>query len=350
MTDMPKLIEEAADWFARKRSGKMTPEELQELHVWLGRSPDHAAAYQEVAGAWDVAGAVRSDPEILGVREQARRARPRGWRAAVSGGIAAALAVAVIGGWSMLGTAGYVPAPIFLTGGEQTFRTGVGQTATVRLRDGSVVTLDTDSVVRARETEDRRSLRLTRGQAFFKVAHDKTRPFTVAAGGKLVTATGTAFSVRLQDKAVEVTLVEGHVRVEEATAPVQIARTAPRFTEATDMNAGSKLVAAEDRNWTLDKVDPDKATSWLDGQLIFEDRPLAEAAAELNRYSAKKIVIRDPAIAGAKIVSVVKAGDVDGFVRTVTKAGFARVVSDDDDTVELAGPEKIRVGEAAPAA
>ena len=70
------LIQEAADWFARKRSGKMTADELQELHVWLTRSPDNAAAFQEVAGAWDLAGAMRSDPEILNVREQARRARP----------------------------------------------------------------------------------------------------------------------------------------------------------------------------------------------------------------------------------------------------------------------------------
>ena len=346
MTDDIRLIEEAADWFARKRSGKMTAEELQELHVWLTRSPEHAAAFQEVAGAWDAVGAMRSDPEILTVREQARRARPRGWRA----GIAAAVAVAVLGGWSALGSGGYVPAPTVLTGGEQTFRTGVGQTATVRLRDGSLVTLDTDSVVRARETDDRRTLRLVRGQAFFKVAKDKARPFTVAAGDKLVTATGTAFSVRLQQKAVEVTLVEGKVRVEEAAPPVQLARTTPRFSEATEMNPGSKLVAAPDRNWTLDRVDPAKATSWLDGQLIFEDRPLAEAAAELNRYSAKKIVIRDPAIADAKIVSVVKAGDVDGFVRAVTTAGFARVVSDDDDAVELAGPEKNLATASGPAA
>ena len=338
--DMPVLIEQAAGWFARKRSGAMTPQALQELHAWLTESPEHAAAYNEVAGAWDVAGAVRSDPEILRVREQAKRARPRAWMAAV----AASVAVTVLGAWSALGIGGYVPAPLILTGGEQTFRTGVGQTATVRLRDGSLVTLDTDSVVRAKETDHRRMLWLAKGQAFFKVAHDKSRPFTVAAGDKLVTATGTAFSVRLDRRAVEVTLVEGHVRVEETAPPVALAPKAPRFTEATEMKAGSRLVAAQDRNWTLDRVDTAKAVSWIDGELIFEDRPLSEAAAELNRYSAKKIVIRDPAIAGAPIVSVVKAGDVEGFVRVVTTAGFARVVSDTDSAVELAAPEKNSAG------
>jgi transmembrane sensor len=335
---MPPVIEQAADWFAIKRSGKMTAEDLHALQTWLTASPDHAAAYQEVAGAWDVLGAMRSDPEILAVREEARAARPRGWRAARSGAVAASLAVAVLGGWSVLGSNGFVPAPMILTGGEQTFRTGLGQTATVRLRDGSVVTLDTNTVVRARETDHRRMLRLARGQAYFKVAKDKSRPFTVAAGDKLVTATGTAFSVRLDKQAVEVTLVEGHVRVEAAAPAVPRVRGAPRFTEATEMKAGSKLVAAPDRNWTLDRVDTGKATSWLEGQLIFEDRPLAEAAAELNRYSTKKIVIRDASIGGAPIVSVVKAGDVEGFVRSVTLSGLARVVSDTDDAVELAAP------------
>ncbi|MGE5567201.1 MAG: FecR family protein [Parcubacteria group bacterium] len=338
--DIPLLIEHAADWFAQKRSGRMTAEELQALHAWLNDSPEHAAAYHEVAGAWDVAGAVRSDPEILQVRERARRERPRGWTAAV----AASVAVAVLGSWSALGVGGYVPAPLILTGGEQTFRTGVGQTATVRLQDGSLITLDTDSVVRAKETDHRRMLWLAKGQAFFKVAHDKSRPFTVAAGDKLVTATGTAFSVRLDRKAVEVTLVEGHVRVEETAPDVALPSKKPRFTEATEMQAGSKLVAAQDRNWTLDKVDSKKAVSWMDGELIFEDRPLVEAAAELNRYSSKKIVIRDPVIANSPIVSVVKAGDVEGFVRVVTTAGFARVVSDNDREVELAAPEENSAG------
>jgi transmembrane sensor len=336
---MPTLIEEAADWFARKRSGKMTAEDLQALQAWLAVGPDHVAAFEEVSGAWGVAGALRSDPEILSLREQARKAGPKGRRAVRSSAIAASLAAVMLTGWSVLGQGGYVPAPMLLTGGEQVFRTGLGQTATVRLRDGSVVTLDTDTVLRAKETDSRRMLRLARGQAYFKVAKDKSRPFTVAAGGKLVTATGTAFAVRLEKKGVEVTLVEGHVRVEEAAPAMTLPRKAARTTGATEMNAGSKLVAVADSDWRLDKVDTSKATSWLEGQLIFEDRPLAEATAEMNRYSAKKIVIRDPQIGGARIVSVVKAGDVEGFVRVLTTSGFARVVSDTDDEVQLAAPE-----------
>ncbi len=342
------LIEAAADWFARRRGGAMTPQEQAQFEVWLDASADHAAAYQEISRGWDMAGAVRSEPQVLKVREAARRAWPR--PIVFRGALAACLSAAVLGGWSALGTAGLLPAPAFLIQGQHTFRTGVGQTASVKLRDGSVVTLDTDTVLQARDTRERRMLRLVKGQAFFKVAKDKSRPFVVAAGDKLVTATGTAFTVRVAPKAVEVTLVEGRVIVEEAArTEVRTAAQAPaRNVESTEMKPGSKLVAAQDRSWTLDRVDTEKATSWLEGQLIFEDRPLSEAAAELNRYSAKKIVIRDPGIARARIVSVVRAGDIDGFVKVVTTAGFARVVSDTEDAVELAAPEE-KISERAPA-
>ena len=333
--DLPRsAIEVAADWFARRRSGRMTADEMAELEAWLDGDPDHAAAFREVTLGWEVAGAVRAEPRILQVRDQARRARPRAWSLALSGAAAACLALAVLGGWAVMGS-GAFQVPALFAGGQQTFRTGVGQTSTVRLRDGSLVTLDTDTLLRARLTGERRMLRLEKGQAYFKVAKDPSRPFVVAAGDKLVTATGTAFTVRLERKAVEVVLVEGRVRVEEARPPGPAAAPA-----ATEMKAGSTLVAAENEAWKLASIDASKAISWTSGQLIFEDRPLAEAVEELNRYSAKKIVIRDPTIGRAPIVSVVRAGDVDGFVRFVTLSGFARVVSNTEDVVELAAPEE----------
>jgi transmembrane sensor len=56
-------------------------------------------------------------------------------------------------------------------------------------------------------------IRLVAGQALFRVAKDKTRPFIVTAGDRTVTALGTAFDVRLEAHKVEVTLLEGRVAV-----------------------------------------------------------------------------------------------------------------------------------------
>lgn len=333
----PETLEAAASrWFARKRSGEMTPAETVELEAWLAADPEHRALYDQAEYWWGAANALRGDPAILKLREEVARAKaPLPRRYWIGGALAASLMATAFGGWQAM-DAGLIPTPAALLNGEQTFRTGVGQTATVRLRDGSVVTLDTDTVLRARETADHRSIRLSRGQAYFKVAKDKSRPFTVAAGDKVVTAVGTAFSVRLQKKAVEVTLVEGKVRVEEAD-PTPAPK--PGQIAAAEMKAGSKLVAIEDKGWVLKPVDTGKATSWLEGQLIFENRPLGEVAAELNRYSERKIVIADVAVARTPITGAFATGDVEAFVSAVRSYQLASVTSENRREVELGAAE-----------
>ncbi len=322
----------AARWFARRRSGRMSAQEAQALELWLAEDPEHRALFDQAEYWWGAAGALRADPSIMGLRESVsrryRRPRPRALAAYAA---AAALTVAVIGGW-----AGIESGTFAAWFGEQSFRTGVGQTATVKLSDGSVVTLDTDTRLRARRTSSQRLLYLDRGQAFFKVAHDRAHPFIVAVGGKTVTATGTAFSVRLDARAVQVTLVEGSVRVAQAgAAPL----TKPGdYVQSTEMKAGSRLVAAQDRHWSLTKINTVKAVSWMEGQLIFENRPMSEVAAEMNRYSDKKIVIDDPAVASEPITGAFAAGDVAAFVSAVRAYRLAEVASDSNSQVQLASP------------
>jgi len=340
---MPETAEAAASrWFARKRSGEMTARETAELEAWLIADPEHRALFDQAEYWWGAASALRGDPEILKLREEVtgrpRRIRPAP-RRLIGGAIAASLLAVVFGGWQAM-DAGLIPTPAALIKGEQTFRTGVGQTATVRLRDGSVVTLDTDTVLRARETKGERLIWLTRGQAFFKVAHDRSRPFRVTAGDKVVTAVGTAFSVRVQKHAVEVTLVEGKVRVQEAAAPPLLPAAKPAVrVAATEMTAGSKLVAVQDKGWVLRPVDTAKAESWMQGQLIFEDRPLGEVAAELNRYSDRKIVIANQSVAATPITGAFATGDVAAFVSAVRSYHLAAVTSDTGKEVSLGAPE-----------
>ena len=326
----------ATAWFARRRSGAMAPDAACELETWLAADPANRAAYDAVDLTWRAAEALRSDPEVLSLREEALKARYLPRRRLMGVGLAAAVAIGAV-----------LLSPLALTSvgalralHDQEFRTGVGQQATVKLPDGSVVTLNTDTVLRTRADKGQRLLFLDKGQAYFKVAHDPAHPFVVAAGGRTVTALGTQFDVRVGPREFRVTLVQGKVRVEAPATAVGLALAkagapiTPGPVQATEMTAGSEFAATDNRHWNVTTTDVDKETSWLRGQLIFERERLGDVAEELNRYSTKKIVV-DGDAANIPVTAAFKAGDVDGFVRAVKDYGFVRVVSENNKAVEL---------------
>jgi transmembrane sensor len=188
---------------------------------------------------------------------------------------------------------------------------------------------------------------LDRGQAFFKVAKDAGHPFIVHAGGRTVTAIGTAFDVRVGPKGFSVTLVEGKVRVTtpvRATAPPTAPGAPPSrpavTVETTEMVAGSQLVATDAQRWSVARTDVVKATGWTRDQLIFEAEPLADVAAEMNRYSVRKIVIADAKVAGTLVSGNFRPGDVEGFARAVEAYRYARISEESGDRIELAAPEQ----------
>ncbi|MGE5565861.1 MAG: FecR family protein [Parcubacteria group bacterium] len=332
----------AAAWFARQRAGDMTPAETAELDAWLDADPEHRAALDALHRAWERAELARHDPEILAWRERALK-RPSGWRRWVTGrAVAAALMVAVLGAGATWG----VTSTGLLTGywrfSAQEFHTDHGQRATFTLPDGSKVTLNTDSQLRTRAADGKRLVYLDRGQAFFKVAHDASHPFVVHAAGRTITAIGTAFDVRVEGRKLEVTLVEGKIRVEAPTLAPTAPKTKPAeapepslSVQATEMTAGSQLVALDPRGWTVRPADTARETSWLAGRLMFENQTLATVADEFSRYSEQKIVFDDPALADERITGTFRSGDVGTFVRALEKYRIARVESETDDAVRL---------------
>lgn len=332
--DIPATVEAAAaDWLALIRSGRMTDAEARALEAWLAADAEHRLAYHAMQDTWRIIGEVEQDPAVMEMREWAQRAYNRPARMRIAAAVAAA---AVLGGgwWGWwASTPAPLPDEIVAAAAEnpdQDFRTGLGQTTTATLFDGSVVTLDTNSAVSAREVGGIRLIELKRGRAFFKVAKDPTRPFKVLAAGKTVTATGTEFSVRAEPGVYQVTLVEGSVVVE---APRGLLKPG----KARELKPGWTLKAERADHWALDRVNVVADTSWRAGRLTFQDRPLGEAAAEMNRYSKRKIVV-DPAIAGTPILGVFPSGDVEAFAHAAEGTQIARVAFQDDARIVLAPP------------
>lgn len=340
----PETVERAAArWFARQRSGEMSDTEGQALQQWLDANPAHRFAYDVVARAWTRTGLMRSAPEVLQLRARHRRSFPRTRRLFASRAVAASLAMAVLATGGVFGVRAAVAELKRLP--QETYATAKGQQRTITLADGSRVTLNTDSVLRTRRSREKRLVYLDKGQAFFRVAHDPAHPFVVTAAGRTVTALGTAFDVRIDRGQFQVVLVEGRVKVE---APVAAGR-APREpgtppetpkVQATELVAGSRLVAATERDWRVAKADIPNETAWVSGWLKFDGAPLGDVIQELGRYSNRRIVLENPSLARAPVSGRFKPENTDAFVRALVTYNIARVTVSTPNEIRLAVPNE----------
>lgn len=322
---MSALREEAMAWRVRHDAGDLTASEREAFAAWIA-TPDHHAAYIGADEFWTAAGQLAEHPRYAAIRRAAEASAGRARLALAASLAAAVVGLAGAGAWLQLG-----PKPL----ADQSFRTAIGQQATVSLPDGSQVTLNTDTIVRTQVDDGRRLVYLDRGQAFFKVAKDPRHPFVVTAAGRTVTALGTAFDVRIDRGELQVVLVEGKVRVEAAKA--RPGGDEPAQPMATDMSAGSQLVARDDTEWRLTPTNVSRETSWLKGQLVFDNEPLDEVVDEVNRYSARKIVIADAALEDRRVSGNFAPGDVRGFAMILQAAGVADLREEPDGKLSITG-------------
>jgi len=328
-------LEQAAAW--RTRLAESADLHAGEFSSWLAQDPRNREAWRRVQAPWDVLGQQATAPGVI----RLRRAALAHAHDAMRGNLLwpkrfrrpAMLATAAA---TVLATGAFL---FWQQSRPDIFRTGFGERRVVTLSDGSQITLDSRSEVAVRYTADARSLTLVRGQAQFDVAHDVTRPFSVAAEGHKVVATGTAFDVDVLGPKLLVTLLKGHVVVLPQSVP-----TIPWVTDASPAGAGSatpagaeslaasaagdamgriyldpgeQLVMSPRAAPRISRVDIERVTAWERGEIVFDNEPLANVVQRMNRYGPRHIIVGDDRTGDLRISGVFHEGDVDGFVSTV---------------------------------
>lgn len=212
-------------------------------------------------------------------------------------------------------------------------QTALGEKHAFRLEDGSVVTLDTDSLVTVALDPARRELRLEHGRARFEVAHEH-RPFIVDAGTGIVVAHGTIFDVSISaDQTVHVHLFRGAIDVRTpALAPGSAKSAVIKLTpgEGTAYRTGSGPLPAVARQ---DIAAPD----WPKGFIPFNATPLAQVIEQANRYSAVKIILADPALGTHPVSGTLRIDDIHMLAQTLAHQLELRV-ADTPDGITLSAP------------
>jgi transmembrane sensor len=343
---LAELEEDAAAWVWRLDDEDVSPQLRAEFEQWLRRDPRHRRAFEELGGIWqsldDLAEAKRDEKVATFVAEERRlyakpapgHGRLRRW---LPWAMAASLSLA-IGGLSW-----------YQRGNEsETIATAVGQQRSATLADGSQVRLNTNTILETHFTKGARVIRLEKGEASFKVAHNAERPFYVHAGDTVVRAVGTAFNVRLRDAHdVEVIVTEGVVEVtpqdHAAKRIVATASPAPATAVHRELTAGERFEAAAAT--PVERVTPatvSNALAWHDGAIVFDGVPLVQAIAELNRYTDTRLVVADASIDDLRVGGRFRTGDVDGFLEALTRAFPVTIRRTSDHLVYIHARESAR--------
>ncbi|WEK45179.1 MAG: FecR domain-containing protein [Candidatus Andeanibacterium colombiense] len=286
----------ASDWLLRLRERDL--ETSREFEQWKLASPTHEYAFAEVEALFALSARPAQEAEYFyDSRERPRRWPSRRWRWA-SMVIAASLALLLA--LPFAPNLGYLGADA---------ATATGELRTVRLADGSRVTLNTASAIDADVTGGTtRKVTLRGGEAYFEVVHDPARPFLVHAGNADVRVLGTKFNIRIDADQSRIAVTQGHVRVALATNPKR----------TVDLLVGQEALA-DRAGLQKQGADTYEATAWRHHQLLFSYVPLRLVVRDLNRYRRAPIYIANGALADNLVSGVFRTDDPDGALRIMER-------------------------------
>jgi len=306
----------AAAWLEERESGDWSTEREAEFNAWVAESPAHLVAFLRAETVWKHADRLRalsnSGPMKPGP------ARPPS-RKAPFFKVAAAFAVISI--------AGGVAFAVLQSPKAQTYSTTIGGRETLTLDDGSQIELNTNTTVRVAYEGGQREIWLDKGEAYFNVVHDATRPFSVTLGERRVVDLGTKFVARRDGDRIQVALIEGKARFDAALDPTSAQQTVLTPGDSVTANATSVSMQHKTSRGLANEL------GWRRGMLVFDHATLAQVAEEYNRYNRIKLVIAGNDAQHLTISGSLPATDLGAFTRLATKFFNLRVEQRDDEII-----------------
>lgn len=313
-------MDSAEAWLARLHSPECTESERAAYRQWRDDHPEVATACERTERIHALSSKLAEDPWLrAAVRSTRRHAQaPRARRAPRFAWVAAAaLVLLVAGGLWWRGFATPVVQAV-------RYATTIGEQRTLYLDDGTVMVLDTDSAVTVRYGSEQRKVDLDRGRVQFEVARDSGRPFLVHAGAGVIRDIGTRFQVSQRGDDVTVTLLAGVVSVS-----LPVAKT------SSTLAPGQQISYAGEQLGAVQGVDLAVARGWTHGEMVFQDRSLADLLAEMNRYSTEQLQLGDPALGKLRISGVFHAGDQASLVQALRMGWGLRAERKSPQTIVL---------------
>jgi transmembrane sensor len=288
---------QAAQWIDRMSRPVIDSDTAAAFDHWILTDPRHVDSYARMSAVWQSNGlesalgeAVRS----VDASNDDDAVPNQGLARLVRGGVAASLLVlACFGGAQLLVS-------------DASYATATGGTRTVALADGSTVRMNGDTRITVRIAPWSRHVTLERGEAFFDVAHERLRGFSVDAGGASVSVLGTAFDVDRIDSDTRIIQVYRGLVTVDAGAGRQ-----------WRLPAGSGLELSGEHVRSLKGVAGDRP-GWTDGWFEANDMPMLQLIERLNRIAVHPVRLADPALGELLVTGRFQANDPKNMLEAIT--------------------------------
>ncbi len=311
-TDTNNSVSDTAiEWLVRLQSEELSSNEEQLFYAWLEKSSAHQRAYIEAEWLWqraevsetplrkaDSAENISATNNNVIALPLSKRILPRA--------LAASLAFFMVGLLSLM----------FLDYKNNQYTTAVGDQLDFVLEDGSHLYLNTDSSVRADIDEKRRLIVLNKGEVFFDVAKDSSRPFMVKTESGIVRVLGTRFNVLSGPQGSTVTVLEGSVGVTSNLDVKQVAEQ--QFATEARLSQDQQTTILGDQVAQIQNIaDADRVVAWREGKLIYNGESFVQVLQDISRYFEGEIRVGDAVLENLKVVAVLQLQDKESTLQVL---------------------------------
>ena len=304
-----RIDSKAALWVARSERG-LNVEERADLDKWLSEDPRHEEAYFETQVIWQGMD-ILSGGATAGSSSSSKGFGKVKWASWV-GGLAATVVLGLtiwMVGFRTIEEETQAQPTVFESSGYK--RHVLDDGSTMELKPGTRLTLT--------YTASKRLVHLEEGESFFTVASDPDRPFAVESRLGVVTAIGTAFTVKLAGVLAEVWVTEGKVKV---TKPEIMGEVVATIVPAeTEVAAGQMMIqhltdnTYESKVVSVSQEEIEVQLEWKDRILQFVSAPLYEIVAEFNRLNDVKIILLNDELKTERLTIAMEPDNYRDFAR-----------------------------------
>lgn len=291
MTSTPvsaEVLEAAIAWKLCLEGGDGTPVERDEFKRWHAASEEHARAWFQL-GMLDQRVGAAAGPARHALLQSRSGLRQRVGK--LGGSVLSVLLVGGLLAW--VGAPSLSPDYWFA---DQ--RTGTGELRTLRLEDGTLLSLNTDTAVDIDYEGDQRVLVLHRGEISVQTGHADPRPLSVRTDDGRLRPLGTRFLVRREAQGTRLEVLQAQVA-------------------AKPLNSGNEQVLREGQQVLMNAdglgvAEPVSAgaDAWTRGMLVVDNVRLADLVHELGRYRHGHLGVADE-VADLRVTGSFPLTDID---------------------------------------